>query len=68
MFQMFNPLIGMDVTQNHIAVPTASTVLPTNSSKVQPPIQPPSKIKNSINIEPLRPIEPVIDNMVQVAK
>lgn len=68
MFQLFNPLIGMDVPQNHIAVPTASTNESVLPSKVQPPIQPPSKIKNSINIEPLRPIEPAIDNMVQVAK
>lgn len=67
MFQMFNTLIRMDVPQNHNAVPTASTnepALPTNNSKVQPPI------KNAIEIfnEPIRPIEPVIDNMVQVAK
>lgn len=76
---MCNPSNRMDARSNHISPPTAPTgstiesALPTNGCNVQPKNQPPPiKSKKAIHIEifnePLRPIEPAIDNMVLVAK
>lgn len=61
---MFHPVMRTDVPQNHIAVQTVSTdeLQPTSSHVVPALLRPPVKS------EPFRPIEPAIDNMVQVAK
>lgn len=51
---------------------TEQSMLPTNNLRVDSNIQPLIKSRKAVNIEifdePLRPIEPVIDTMVQVAR
>lgn len=71
---MPNPSIQMEVRDDHTKVSktTDESMIPTSPVRVNSSIRPSIKSRKPVNIEifdePLRPIEPVIDTMVQVAR
>ncbi|KAG4065305.1 hypothetical protein HA402_012747 [Bradysia odoriphaga] len=70
---VLNPTVSHNIQTGNIGVPvgnTNETTLPSNSPKIIPKAQPVNNIRKTIELlsEPPRPVEPAIDNMVQVAK